>query len=292
MLHYPSLSITQQKGLPALNATPHALAPKFADSTHKLWLCDTVDGRMVLKVCDHDSVSHASFWQGMNHLFGADFPNSLGQAKAIQTYVATQGLLTLPAVASAQSNRFVLTRYLDGEDTEAATVTDDQVLALAHHISRLHSQKNVAWGHVLQPRFKAEIWGKRLQSTLQTLAETTALTVPASLLNDCLRMASALKETDFVPMMPDLRWDQLRALKGTNKLALIDFDAFVIGPRALDLTLLEYVLTAEQFILFQDTYTKSRDWPDYVMQKPCYQLLLFLMHVLGETDCEAWMQRI
>ncbi|HSI27937.1 MAG TPA: hypothetical protein VK953_01550, partial [Methylophilus sp.] len=77
-----------------------------------------------------------------------------------------------------------------------------------------------------------------------------------------------------------------------NDLALIDLDAFVIAPRALDLVLLEYVLTPAQLAVFKQHYTQTHTWPEHTADTHCYQLLLFLMNVLGETDLAKWMQRI
>ena len=102
-------------------------------------------------------------------------------------------------------------------------------------------------------------------------------------------------------MMLDLRWDQLRSVDNgdldhdrsdNDSLALIDLDAFVIAPKNLDLVLLQYVLSPAQWLLFKQQYCQTHVWPDYTQQKPCYQLLLFLMNVLGETDLRRWMNQI
>jgi hypothetical protein len=123
------------------------------------------------------------------------------------------------------------------------------------------------------------------------MAEQSAIEIPKSFLHSVITQAGLVNEKIFVPIMLDLRWDQLRLLdKGqVSELALVDLDAFVIGPRTLELILLEYLLTAENFSLFKSQYMQHHDWPDYSLQKPCYQLLLFLMNVLGEQDLDRWM---
>jgi hypothetical protein len=91
----------------------------------------------------------------------------------------------------------------------------------------------------------------------------------------------------FVPIMPDLRWDQFRIDK-EGRLALMDLDAFVIGPRELELVLLEYILDKPQQSVFKKTYQTMLDYPDLSKVRLSYQVLLFAMNVLGETDLMKW----
>lgn len=263
---------------------------KFEDSTHQLWHCETSDGSMVLKLCNQQSVDQSSFWVGLNQLFGIDFPKQLGTSKSTANYLNRHGAFVVPEVIAAKDNHFVLTRFLAGEDLDATRVTADHVVQLAQHIGRLHQQRFSAWGDLHQPTFAPSAWGQRLRETLRLLADNSAIDIPEDLLAQVL--AIDYHETAFVPIMPDLRWDQLRLSTDSNQIALIDLDAFVIGPRSLELVLLEYLLSSEQFVLFKSTYMRLNDWPDYHAQKTAYQLLLFLMNVLGETDLASWIQGV
>lgn len=299
---YPLLTLLEQAELPRLSAAPIALPSQFEDSTHQVFLCDTDDGPMVLKVCDKAAVTKSGFWQGINHLFGSDFPSSLVRIKHTHNLLTELGLYAVPAfVASSRSqsqNRFVLTRFLAGEDLGAEQVTDVMLVELAKHIAQLHQATQSTWGSLHTAPYAASDWSERLHASLLTLAAQSTVAIPAPLLQTVLVQARLLQETEFVPMMLDLRWDQFRKIgnaKDRSKdsaLALIDLDAFVMAPRTLDLVLLEYILTPPQFALFKTTYSTVHEWPDYSLQKPCYQLLLFLMQVLGEVDVESWMNRV
>ena len=289
---YPLLTALEQAELPALIAAPSLLASKFEDSTHEVFLCDTVDGRMVLKVCDEGSVTQSGFWQGLNHLFLADFPNSLEQIGRTHDLLTKHGCCAIPEFVASSRGQFVLTRFVTGEDVTAAQVTDEMVLQLAKHIGQLHQHTQSTWGNLHAPVYEAREWNKHLSTTLGALANQDDVTMTKSLLADVLAQANVIEETEFVPIMLDLRWDQFRTVAKSKALALIDLDAFVIGPRALELVLLEYVLSEQQFALFKTAYTQMNNWPDYSAQKASYQLLLFLMQVLGETDLDSWMKQI
>lgn len=295
MFYYPLLTPSEQADLPKLVAEPRAIPNKFEDSTHQLWHCQTNEGAMVLKVCNDATIARSSFWLGVNHLFGVDFPNSLGEINFTHDFLMQNVALKVPDLIAAKAKRFVLTRFLVGVDLDANAVDDKWVIALAKHIGKLHQCTYKNWGSLHAPQFAAEDWPKRLHESLRLLMAKSDLEISEPLLREILAQTNIIEETEFVPMMVDLRWDQLRHLQDQGlddeSLALIDLDAFVVGPKNLDLVLLSYVLTPAQLVLFKREYSKTHPWPD-AAQKPCYQLLLFLMHVLGETDLAKWMKQI
>lgn len=293
MLTYPQLTSSEQASLPKLIAQPKAIPNKFEDSTHQLFYCQTIDGPMVLKVCNEATIEKSPFWLGANHLFAADFPKSLGNIRSTHHFLEKKGALAVPDFVSASANRFVLTHFLAGKDLETERVADQWVIKLAEHIAKLHQCSYASWGKLNAPQFSAPEWGDRLYETLVFLVKQQHTCIAEPLVKEVLAHAKSIQETDFVPVMLDLRWDQLRLSDaGNHALALIDLDAFVIAPRALDLILLEYVLTPTQLIIFKGHYTETHRWPDHNANTPCYQLLLFLMNVLGESDLEKWMRRI
>ncbi len=291
MFTYPLLTPFEQADLPQLIASPSAMPNKFEDSTHQLMFCQTVDGDMVLKVCNDATIAGSPFWLGMNHLFAADFPNSLGKLHLTHEFLAQYSGLIVPEFVAASANRFVLTRFLPGVDLEAGKVEDQWVIQLASHIAQLHQRTFTQWGNLHAPQFSAEDWAKRLHETIIFLVAQRNMQIAEPMLNEILVQVKNIQETEFVPMMLDLRWDQLSCLS-ENTLVLIDLDAFVVAPRALDLILIEYLLTPAQLALFKQHYVQTHTWPDCAAQKPCYQLLLFLMNVLGETNLEKWMNQI
>ncbi|HOY69639.1 MAG TPA: hypothetical protein PL131_01830 [Methylotenera sp.] len=290
MLTYPQLTAAEQANLPKLLAKPVAIPSKFHDSTHLVWRCQTADGEMVLKVCNQVKIAQSAFWLGLNHLFDADFPNNLGNIQCTHDFLSQNSALQVPDYMASAPNRFVLTRFLVGVDSEANKINDAEVTALANHIARLHQHPHTRWGNLHAPQFSANGWPERLQNTLTFLLQQNKIEKTAQI-QTILALAGKIIETTFVPMMLDLRWDQLRCLEDES-LALIDLDAFVIAPKNLDLVLLQYVLSPAQWLLFKRQYCQTHIWPDYTQQKPCYQLLLFLMNVLGETGLTRWMQQI
>lgn len=285
---YPGIPQQHQSELPVLTAPATRIPPAFSDSTHQLWRCETEAGPMVLKCCQSAVIESSAFWQGMNSLFAMQFPDTLGSMPVIAGRLRQWGQLVVPEIVAAGAGEFVLTRELAGQDFTASEVTDGIVIALATHLGQLHQQQSTRWGRFPAPHLFAADWPVRLQNTLSMLADATALVIPASRLASVLAKASAIRPTVFAPVMPDLRWDQLRLLDN-GELAVIDLDAFVTAPPALELTLLEYLLDARQAKVFAGVYQQFRPLILNQQEREVYRLLLFLMHVLGAQDLEPWL---
>lgn len=290
MYSYPELSQQQQESLPVLHAPALPLDAQFPDSTHQLWQCDTADGKMILKVCHQQRVQDSMFWLGINHLFQLDFPQSLAHTEAISRFLQTNGVFSAPEIVAEQAGHFVLVRYLEGMDLTADKVDDYIVTQLAHHWGKLHQHISIKWGSIEKPIFSANDWPVRLEQTIQILAKSNGSLIPADILKMSYRQCGALSPEQFVPIMPDFRWDQLRQCDD-GTLAIVDLDAFVRAPRELEWVLLEYLLSPQQAKLFTEVYTQYQPIPDLSDCRLSYRLLLFLMNVLGETDLRKWCQQ-
>jgi hypothetical protein len=286
LVSYPVLTPQQQKGLPALIKPVQQLPQQFEDSSHQVWVCQTADEYLVLKTCNHDSIRHSAFWQGMECLFDIGFPTSLGESEQTYLYLAEHGHFKIPEHISSDSESYVLVKFLEGKDLDANAVQDHWVIELAQQLSQLHSQTHSSWGSLSNPCFQVDQWSERLVITLTALAEQQM--VDQKIVQQAIEQAEAIETTCFVPIMPDFRWDQCRQLDD-GRIALLDLDAFVIGSKELELILLEYILDKRQAQLFEQHYQHKIDWTELNNVRIAYRLLLFLMNVLGEQDIEKWM---
>ena len=239
---------------------------------------------MVLKLCDHANIEQSAFWQKMNSLFAINFPTSLGNIAEVYQRISTISPLVIPSLINSMAAEFVLARWLPGEDVDPSSVTALTIKSLANHIGLMHQQQHPRWGSLQQPEYTAEDWPRRLKITLQQQSDSIEQTV----LQQALKQAELLCENTFVPIMPDLRWDQF--LMQQDKLsALVDLDAIVYGPRTLEFVLLEYLLDQSQAEQFAAEYQNYQVIPDLTDVRLPYRLLLFLMNVLGETDLNSWL---
>lgn len=285
--YYPNIAKDSQASLPTLLTEPTPLPQAFEDSSHQLWLCSTEVGECVLKVSRTDAIAESSFWQGMNTLFLIQFPQTLDTAGFTHHFIEEQGGLSVPPFIASSAGTFVLTGFMAGEDLRTEQLTQQDVIDLATHLGQIHQNSTDSWGALDQPRLPAQAWSTQLQNTLVLLRESSELVVTPELFEQAMMQAALIEEKSFVPIMPDLRWDQLRRLN-SGALAVVDLDAFVIGPITLEWVLLEYLLTPEQMVVFQSVYADYQSIPNLNGCRECYRLLLFLMNVLGERDIQDW----
>lgn len=289
MVSYPALSQQQQRRLPILLKPAAQLAAQFDDSSHQIWFCETDAGSLVLKVANKPVVRCSSFWRGINRLFALNFPASLADTAGVQQFLSQHSPLMIPECLSANSG-FVVCRRLAGQTLTAKAANPDVIRQLARHIATLHQQTADQWGTLLKPKFSADQWSSRLRLTLSYLAANSEMAIPPVLLGNALKQAADIQPDSFVPVMVDLRWDQF--LIDDDKLtALVDLDAFVLAPRELELVLLELLLNAPQAEIFGREYQRFQPLPDLANVRTAYRALLFLMNVLGETDCEVWLAK-
>jgi len=224
----------------------------------------------------------------MNSLFAINFPMSLGNIASVYQQISNSSRLSIPPLIASAEAEFVLTEWVPGNDVLAEAVNEETISSLAKHLGLLHQLQCSHWGGLQKPEFTATEWPLRLKITLQALSQQQASSVDQAVLHQALIQTKHLSEFMFVPIMPDLRWDQF--LMQDNKLsALVDLDAIVCGPRTLEFVLLEFLLNQQQADCFVAEYQRYQSIPDLADVRLPYRLLLFLMNVLGETDLDAWL---
>jgi len=271
----------------------NALPMQYEDSTHQLWDCNTKQGPLILKICNSNNATQSHFWLAMKQLFGVDLPKQLGDFEQVYNKLTGFSQLTIPnyiASGSITQNEkaFIIVNKVAGTMATVDDVDDGMVIQLANHIATLHQQTQVRWGLFSQAEFEAERWSQRLRDSLILLAEQRG-DIPTDILADAIEIIGKCEVATFVPIMPDLRWDQFLQQEGKLS-ALVDLDAFVFGPKELELVLLEYLLDDQQARVFASQYQQIHALVDLSQVRQPYRLLLFMMNVLGEQDIDLWMQ--
>ncbi len=267
---------------------------RFEDSTHDVWRLYSKQGRYFLKVCSN---THSPFWQIMQQLFGVNLQADIQYFDMLYRHIAKLTPLQIPKLIKAESipqhGAYILTTEAIGSLPDNACISREMLEQLAEHLAMLHNDQYKMWGSMHQPLLAADEWQQRLGDTLEKSAHKWGggKTDYQRYLDTALEACYHLEVEKFVPMMPDLRWDQFLLSKDNNNavLTLLDLDAFVIAPRELDFILLEYLLDQQQAEYFTAIYTRHHDIPDLSYARSAYRLLLFFMEVLGEQAIEQWM---
>ena len=267
----------------------------FSDSTHQLWCLQesTPDqSNHFLKVCCN---TESPFWQIMLALFDFDLRTEIANFSCMYAFIAKTSCLEIPRLIKAEtldeSKSYILTSELIGS-AAGSYINDEMVQQLASHLACLHSNPISKWGSINSAEFNSFDWSNRLEIVLRESAKKYGgVTLHSDEhLESALLACNSIKAKEFVPLMPDLRWDQFLEYDDSIS-SLVDLDAFVFAPRELDFVILELIVCPAQIGIFRDAYEKNHTIPEIKNVRPAYRLLLFYMQVLGETDLDEWMNK-
>ncbi|MDG6778421.1 hypothetical protein QCB44_06875 [Thiomicrorhabdus sp. zzn3] len=294
---YQCLSGIQRARFPQLSEVER-MPVRYEDSTNQLWQAKCVlpdqgeEVEAVLKLCSQSVLDQSPFWMGMSQLFGLKFALQMGRYAEVYRLLEQWGGLPVPRLLSAAGAQTESCGWLLAEKVEGGAVAEVvglvEVSMLAQHLGLLHQQRSRHFGPLFEPTVEADDWGRKVVATIQELAESLKVDVQAYAKPlHSFEQAWSNRPAEFVPIMPDLRWDQF--LRHAHQLVLVDVDAMVWGARELEWVMLEYLLDEQQAQLFKQEYEILASVPVIGEDRTVYRLLLFLMNVLGESSLEAWM---
>jgi hypothetical protein len=275
--------------------------PGYTDHATDVWRVRTSSQTVALRLSEYNSW-HGPFWDGLRRLFKWR-PVTPGRVTKRNRFLSHAGGLPVPNLLSHghfkeplrnRSLSYLIMEWLPGQRCDTfAELSEVGLESYGIHLARLHS-------HVLpQVRVLAgaqsclpETFGAKVSETLTWLVHTYFQYDPGltALLPGMYRQALGLHPTRCVPVLVDLDPSQYLH-NGTGELcALIDTDAYVIGPRELDFIALEYVLTAAQGAAFTRGYSTLLPLPNLHYVRTVYRYLYRLMEVFpGNFSPDEWL---
>lgn len=254
-----------------------AVVSPFDDATHCVYKLNTKQGCFALKLLRE---TPSAFWRGMNALF--DVKLSQQVQMSAQHYASAADYFSVPVpsliayqAALPSSPAYLLSVWLKGEVIHPDQVSQRLIESLAVADAQRHQKRRATWGNAIEPSYTPEDWRRRVASLLPQLT--------AEALDE-------LRNIDgFVPMIMDMRWDQCLQQEGRLS-ALVDIDALVFAPKALELVLMEYWLTPEQLAVWSRAYVSAGGGlPHLKGVRKTYRQLLWSWHIMGQVSESEWM---
>ena len=164
--------------------------------------------------------------------------------------------------------------------------------AYGRHLAALHThffpKNGTLAGDKGRPAadFRTEVF-----NTLQMLFERFYKDQPehARIHGEMLERAWQIQAERCAPVLVDLSASQYLRSEQGELCALVDTDAYAIGPRELDFILLEYFMTMAQAREFSQGYQEVLALPILREVRQVYRYLYLLMEVEGAVPLERWM---
>ncbi len=269
------------------------LDPGYSGHASDVWRVRTASGVVVVRAYRWGGPG-GPFWGGLHQLFGID-PSQVWDLDPLNARLTSLSPVPAPRVLRKgvlEGRQFVIVEHMPGGPLDDFKTQPDGLLEeLGYTLARLHSHSSPYYGHPAgHVRHPVSSWGTRLAETMRTLVQT--LDVYDQRVEDMLEpiclAAQQIVLTEPVLVMPDIDPRQFLA-DGTRLTAIVDTEAYVVGPREIDLLALEYVLDQRTAAAFSRGYQAVQPLPDLEPVRTVYRYLLRLLEVQGAVDLDEWM---
>jgi hypothetical protein len=273
------------------------LDPGYESHASDVWLVETAAECVVVRLSrptagrDDDP-----FWCGCRHLFGID-PQVIFDLEIVNALLHRLSPIAVPRVL--RKGRLDGRPYVVVEAMPGSRVEDlrDLPLAALYELGRalaaIHERRFPYAGHPSGSlRYPIAAFNARLAETLRLLVERFRGQNGelSAALDEYCTAAEALPPPAYGSLiMVDLDPTQFLG-DGWRLTALVDTEAYAIGPRELDFVALEYVLDQRSARAVMAGYTSLMPMPDLRQVRPVYRYLYRLLEVQGDVELCEWME--
>ncbi len=284
--------------LQALFASPIVeqvyLDPGYSGHASDVWRVTTTQEAVIVRAVREGKVS-GPFWQGCQSLFGIN-PRHIFDLARLNAVLARLSPIPVPQVLRKgvlAGRAWVVVEHMPGVMlTDFSSLPEDAMESLGQTLARIHSSR---MGYYGQPTGRVQhdlaTFPTRLVETMRMLVEQfylgdaqitewleplckTALMLPAP-------EAGALIMVDMDPTQ--------FLTDGRRLTALVDTEAYAVGPRELDFIALEYLLTQQEVEALARGYNAIQPLPELSAVRPVYRYLYRLLEAQGRMELAAWM---
>ncbi len=276
-----------------------ALDPGYSGHTNDVWLVTTVGEQVVVRAPAGGAWApepwSEPFWWGAHHLFGLD-PRRLGDLGILSARISALGPLPVPCVlrqGMLGGRHCVVVQRMPGQRLETLrgappTLAEGLGEALAH----IHAAHHAHWGHpVAEPRHPLDTFWTDLADTVREMA--LRWPAPGTGLDRWVERAARAAQRLPPPghgalIMLDLDPTQFLAEEG-RLTAVVDTEAYALGPAAWDLVAAEYLLDAHGAAAFARGYRRVAPLPRLEEMRLPLRVLARLLEIQGGVEIETWM---
>lgn len=277
---------------PILDQRPYP--PAYSDHTNHVWRVRTPQEDVVVRMPRSQDSLDSPFWWGCNHLFGID-PRRPADLVVVYAQLAQLSPIPVPRprrVGTLAGRQCLVVEHLPAarldnfNDLPVAAAAD-----LGAAIARIHSRRFEWWGTPTgaSPQSLADFHPNLAETLRAIVARFFPRDAP---LTRALRGVIALTARlpppeDAALVMVDVDGTQFLT-DGESVTGLVDTDAYVVAPRALDLVGYEFELDRARAAAFARAYRAVCPMPDLRAVRPTYRYLLRLLEVQGRVPLDIW----
>jgi hypothetical protein len=272
------------------------LDPGYSGHASDVWRVRTTSEAVVVRAfrwADYDQ--KGPFWGGLGSFFGID-PARIFDLEPLNDLLCRVSPVPAPRVlrkATLESRDCIVVELMPGAPPATLLGAPKPLLEqLGRMLATIHAHHFAWYGHPAgQTRHDLVSFPGRLAATMRDLVERF-YPDDAKIRASLDRMISGVL-TLPVPnscslIMIDIDPSQYLA-DGGRLTAIVDTEAFVVGPPAMELLALEYVLDPTGAEAVARGYRSLSPLPPLAAVRPVYRYFLRLIEVQGDDDLDEWM---
>ncbi len=277
----------------------HYLDPGYSGHASDVWhvVCRvaTAQEEVVVRAVRQQGELDGPFWQGCAHLFGLD-PRNIFDLEPINALLAHVCPIPVPQVLRKgimDERQYVAVEYMPGFPLNSFSSLPESALEeLGRALARIHAHRFDYFGHASgRVRFPLATFQTRMAETMTMLVERfyqDDVQIGAALPSFCEDALVLPPVENGALIMVDMDPTQFLT-DGDHLTALVDTEAYAVGPRELDFIALEYVLTSREATALARGYNAILPVPDLSVVRPVYRYLYRLIEIQGREPLETWM---
>lgn len=271
------------------------LDPGYSGHASDVWLVRTATEEAVVRTSRLIDEPDNEFWRGLKGLFGID-PRRVGDLEPVNGYLCALSSIPVPRVLRVDEvggRVHAVVEKMKGSTLPSFGELAPEALAgLGEALARIHTRR-FDWCGAPSGALQYPVaeFHTRLIGTIWSVVDRYYREQPEieALLEPICLAAQALPAPEAGALvMPDLDPSQF-LWNGERITALVDTEAYVVGPRELDLIALEYVLDAPQAQAVAEGYRRVLPLPDLTAVRPVYRYFYRLLRIQGQVPMERWM---
>lgn len=251
-------------------------------NSNQVYFFESSSSQLVLKTPNLTPTTLSPFWNQLKNIFGSNFIAQTNNVSSLVTYLHRNPHIKVPEVicTNIEGSIFQVFEHIEGTSYEPDEFPAEKEIhyQLGQYIGWMHSHKLNGYGMFSD--------GLRLKDSSQFLEDVlhsmdSIIKEYWSSNKEVVNYFNNIQSTipadlgPFSLIMPDISANQFvysKDLKVIN--AVVDIDAYVIGPINLELTVLEMCLT--DYSSFQKGYEEYCELPCFKTFRSFYRFLIYL----------------
>ena len=271
------------------------LDPGYSGHASDVWLVRTANEEAVARATRLIDEPDNEFWRGLKALFGID-PRRVDDLEPVNACLSALSSIPVPRVlrtGEVEGRVHAVVEKMEGSTLPSfGELAPEALAALGEALARIHV-KRFEWCGAPSGALQYPVaeFHTRLIGTLWSLVDRHYREEPEveALLEPICMAAQALPAPEAGALvLPDLDPSQF-LWNGERITALVDTEAYVVGPRELDFIALEYVLDEPQARAVAEGYRRVLPLPDLTAVRPVYRYFYRLLRIQGRVPMERWM---